>query len=78
MGATGMKQGRRGSLRSARRETVKNRTCRLPGGGNSGMTCRDESEASKGNKPHERCCVGVPTQRSSQVTLRRGDKAMRG
>jgi hypothetical protein len=27
---------------------VGNRTCRLPGGGNSGMTCRFVPQASKG------------------------------
>jgi hypothetical protein len=36
--------------------TVKNRACRLPGGGNSGLTGLPEPHASKGLKPHERCC----------------------
>lgn len=57
MGAIGMKQGRKGSRRSGRRETVRNRTCRLPGRGMPGMTCRFVPHASKGNKPQERCWV---------------------
>jgi len=47
-GATGTKQGPNGGGRSARREAVKNRPCRLPGRGNPGMTCLPPLHASKG------------------------------
>jgi hypothetical protein len=53
-GATGTKQGSNGNGRSVRRETVKIRTCRLPGTGIPGMTCLPLPDASKGPEPHER------------------------
>lgn len=77
-GATGTKQGRKGSKRSARHEAVGNRTCRLSGGGNSGTTCRFVPQASKGKKPQERCQTASVGWRPSSVKLRSGDKAMRG
>jgi hypothetical protein len=77
-GATGTKQGRKGSRRSARLEAVKNRPSRLPGGGNSGMTCCPVPQASKGKKPQERCQKASAGRRPSSVKLRSGDKAMRG
>jgi hypothetical protein len=77
-GATGTKQGRKGSRRSARHEAVKNRTCRLPEGGNFGTTCRPVPQASKGKKPQERCQKASARRRPSLVKLRSGDKAMRG
>jgi len=77
-GATGTKQGRKGPGRSARRETAKNRTRRLSGGGNSGMTCCPVPQASKGTKPHGRCQMASAMWRPSPVKLRSGDKAMRG
>jgi len=78
MDATGTKQGRKGPRRSARRATVENRTRRLPGGGNSRMTCCLVPRASKGKRPHGRCQMASAMWQSSPVTLRSGDKAMRG
>jgi hypothetical protein len=42
------------------------------------MTCCPVPEASKGKKPHGSCQMASVIRRPSPVTLRSGDKAMRG
>jgi hypothetical protein len=76
--ATGTKQGRKGAGRSVRRETARNRTRRLPGGGKSGMTCCPVPDASKGTEPQERCRSAMALRRPLLASSEGGAKAMRG
>jgi len=72
-GATGMKQGWKGSGWSARHEAVRNRTRRQPEGGNLGVTSHPGSNASKGSQPQERCSEAAVSKRSPLVyTPKRG------
>jgi len=66
MDATGTKQDWNGSGRSARREAVRNRPCRLPGGGTFRLTGLPELDASEGNEPHERCRESRPQGRGKR------------
>jgi hypothetical protein len=76
-GATGMKQGRKGPGRSARHEAVKNRPRRQPEAGNLGVTSCPGSNASKGQKPQERCLEAAASKRSPLVYTPKGGQGQK-